>query len=465
MAGDRKGRQTPTQSHTLPYTESKGDHAIELYEKTGRVTMPWQKLLNYDILATNEEGLWVHTRYGYCVSRRDGKNEILAMRELEGLSNGEQILHTAHRTSTTHKAWERILGFLESIYAFNVVSTYKAYGKEHIILDNGGRIEFRTRTAKGGIGEGFDLLVIDEAQEYQDDQESALKYTVTDSKNPQTIFCGTPPTPTSSGTVFTKFRRDTLAGMNTNAGYAEWGVEEMSDVNDRDLWYETNPSLGYTLTERAIADEIGTDEIDFNIQRLGLWIKYNQKSAISEKEWNALEIVTLPKLTGKLFIGIKYGHNGANVAMSIAVKTAAGKVFVETIDCRPTKAGNDWIIKFLKRAAWNKVIIDGANGQQMLADEMKDNRLPKPVLPKVVNIITANAQFEQGIFSGSIVHKNQPSLTRVVSNCEKRAIGSNGGFGYKSLDKDADVSLMDSVALAYWAAKEYKETSKQKIGY
>ena len=53
----------------------------------------------------------------------------------------------------------------------------------------------------------------DEAQEYQDDQESALKYVVTDSHNPQTILCGTPPTPVSSGTVFTKYRKDTLAGL------------------------------------------------------------------------------------------------------------------------------------------------------------------------------------------------------------------------------------------------------------
>ena len=64
-------------------------------------------------------------------------------------------------------------------------------------------MEFRTRTGTGGLGEGFDLLVIDEAQEYEADQESALKYVVTDSKNPQKqSFVGTPPTPISSGTIF-----------------------------------------------------------------------------------------------------------------------------------------------------------------------------------------------------------------------------------------------------------------------
>lgn len=464
MADVRKGRQTPTQSHILPYKNTCGREAIQFYERTKRSAQEWQSLLIYDILAVNEEGLWVHTKYGYSIPRRNGKNEVIAIREMLGLRIGEQILHTAHRTSTTHKAWERLLGLLEDA-GEEIVSTYRAYGKEHIILANGGRIEFRTRTAKGGLGEGFDLLVIDEAQEYQDDQESALKYVVTDSKNPQTIFCGTPPTPISSGTVFTKLRAATLTGESQNSGWAEWSVENQSNPHDKELWYETNPSLGTILTERAIEDEVGTDDIDFNIQRLGLWIKYNQKSAISEKEWGKLKVVTLPKLTGKLFIGIKYGHDGTNVAMSIAVKSTNGKIFVEVIDCRPTRAGNQWILQFMQKSKWNKVIVDGANGQQILADDMKENKLKKPVMPRVKDVIVANASFEQGVFGDNVMHAGQPSMERIVSNCEKRAIGSNGGFGYKALQPDAEIAIMDSTILAYWAALESKETKKQQIRY
>jgi len=181
----------------------------------------------------------------------------------------------------------------------------KAIGREQIILKDGGRIDFRTRTSTGGLGESFDLLVIDEAQEYTDDQEAALKYTIAASPNPQTIMIGTPPTPISSGTVFTKYRNNVLEGVLEDSGWAEWSVEEQSDVRDINLWYETNPSLGLRLTERTIRAEVGEDEIDFNVQRLGLWIRYNQKSAISENEWMALKVDTLPKLKGKLFVGIQ----------------------------------------------------------------------------------------------------------------------------------------------------------------
>jgi len=83
-------------------------------------------------------------------------------------------------------------------------------------------------------------------------------------------------------------------------------VSEQTDMRDIDAWYETNPSLGTVFTERSVTDEIGPDPIDFNIQRLGLWIRYNQKSAISETEWNELRADVPPELTGDLFVGIKY---------------------------------------------------------------------------------------------------------------------------------------------------------------
>lgn len=464
MAEPRKGCQNPTQSVVLPYKETKGQEAIDIYNSSGRTAQEWQELMLYDILAVNEDGLWVHTKCGYSVPRRNGKNEVVVMREMWGLKNGERILHTAHRTTTSHAAWERLCSQLDK--AKINYKSIKASGREAVyIKGTDARVEFRTRSSKGGLGEGFDLLVIDEAQEYTDDQASALKYVVTDSRNPQTIFCGTPPTPVSSGTVFMKLRKTALAGESVNTMWAEWSVENQSDPHDRELWYQTNPSLGTVFTERSVLDEVGDDPIDFNIQRLGLWIQYNQKSAISKAEWLEMRADTLPKLKSKLFVGIKYGKDGTNVAMSIAIKTEDGKIFLESIDCREVRVGTGWIIDFLRQADVKKVVIDGANGQQLLAADMKEAKLKAPVLPTVKEIIVANAAFEQGICQKNIVHMGQPSLVQAVSNCEKRAIGANGGFGYRSIREDIEVALLDSAIYAYWACSEEKEKKVQKISY
>lgn len=461
----RKGRQKPTKSVVLPYEVTNGKEAIDLYNSTGKIAQEWQELLLYDILAVNEDGLWVHTKFGYSIPRRNGKNELLIMREMYALRHGEKVMHTAHRTSTSHAAWERLCTALDK--AKIQYKSIKAMGREAVyIKGSDARVEFRTRSSKGGLGEGFDLLIIDEAQEYTDDQESALKYVVSDSGNPQILMCGTPPTPISSGTVFTKYRNTTLQGATVNGGWAEWSVDEQSDVYDRELWYQTNPSMGTILNERKVFDEITSDLVDFNIQRLGLWIKYNLKSAISKAEWEALQVRLLPKLKGKLFAGIKFGKDGKNVALSIAVKTEEDKIFVEVIDCREIRAGNTWMVAFLKAADIQKIVIDGANGQTLLESDLKDAGIKtKCILPTVKEVIAANADFEQGLCQRNIVHMCQPSLVQAVSNCEKRLIGTNGGFGYRSQKEDIEISLLESVIYAYWACNSFKERKKQRVIY
>lgn len=464
----RFGNQYPTQSVILPYTETKYLEAIELYTKTKRKCYEWQHNILKDIMAVDENGLWAHQKFGYSIPRRNGKTEIVYMLELWALENGLSTLHTAHRISTSHSSYEKLKKYLEdSGYVegedFNSI---KAKGQERLELyETGGVIQFRTRTSSGGLGEGFDFLVIDEAQEYTTEQESALKYTVTDSANPMTIMCGTPPTPVSSGTVFTHYRDNTLAGKSRYSGWAEWSVEDIKDIHDIEAWYHSNPSMGYHLNERKIEAELGEDKLDHNVQRLGYWPKYNQKSAISEREWKALKVNRLPVLKGKLFVGIKYGNDGANVAMSIAVKTLSGKIFIEALDCQSIRNGNQWIINFLKKANVEKVVIDGQSGQGILAAEMKDFKLKAPILPTVKEIINANSRWEQGIFQKSFCHADQPSLTASATNSEKRNIGSSGGFGYKSQFDDIDICLMDSALLAHWACSNNKAKKKQQIRY
>lgn len=469
MARKRKGRQTPTRAVILPYRKklSKGPEAVELYETTGRTARKWQTFLLADIMAQTPKGLWKHTKFGLAVPRQNGKNEVVLMRELWGLKNGEHIIHTAHRTDTAHKAWERLLEASEKA-GLVTVSSYKARGKEHIEVWGGGKVEFRTRTNTGGLGESFDLLVYDEAQELTNDQDAALKYTIAASENPQIILIGTPPTPISAGTVFRKFREQMLKGRGRESGWAEWSVERETDPWDKEAWYETNPSLGQGLQERTISSEIGDDVVDFNIQRLGLWIEYNLKSAFTKKEWERLKCDKLPKLQGRLYVGIKYNREATNVSMAIAARTEDGRIFTEAIDCRETRGGNDWILQFLKSLAGHakRIVVDGASGQELLAKEMKAEKIQRPYLPTVREVTAANAFFEAQVFGEMICHMGQPSLCQIAENCDHRAIGTNGGFGYKSILEGADISLLDAVILACWAVETFKESpSGQKMSY
>lgn len=477
----RTGSQIPSFTNVdFKKLNTIGQEAIDLYKSTTQALLEWQELQIKAIMAVTPDGLWTHMVYGLCVSRRNGKGEILAAREFDAIINlGEKVCHTAHRTTTSHDAFNRLYTLLKKAgyeehskkkkeMPERSFFASKQYGLEHIEISGGGVIDFRTRTNNGGLGEGFDLLVIDEAQEYTSKQESALIYTVSASKNPQTIMVGTPPTVISGGDVFVRLRESITEGKAPDTGWSEWSVDEQTDdISDVDLWYKYNPSLGTILSERNIRGELAGDPLDFNIQRLGLWVSYNQKSAIAETEWAELKLNEKPKLEDRLYLGIKYGKDGANVAMSIAAKTADGKIFVETIDCVSVRAGNKWMFKYFENPKVHKIVIDGASGQKLLADQMKESGVKvRPILPAVREVVLANSMFYQDIFAKNIVHSGQESLAQVVTNCEKRPIGTQGGFGFRSLVESYDIAIMDSAILAYWLCATTKaNVPTQAISY
>lgn len=458
-------------SVVLPYEETRGGEAVLLYNQSTKKALEWQELMMYDIMAVNDDDTWRHMKFGWSVPRQNGKSELLIMRAIWGLLHDERVLYTAHVVNTSHSAWEKItvmldeMGFVENDDFKNL----KNKGSEQIkYLKGKGVINFRTRTVKGGLGESYDLLIIDEAQEYTVDQEGALKYVIRASKNPQILMCGTPPTTVSSGTVFTNYRGKVLSGEGSDDGWAEWSVPFMSDTKDRDLWYETNPSLGVLSTEKILAEEFGDDIVNDNIQSLGLWLLFNLKSAITQKEWESSQTEKPPKLPAepRLFYAVKFGKDDKNLSLSVAVRLNEKQIFVEAIDCRPIRDGCSWVLPYLANPHADRVLIDGANGQQQLADEIRAAKVKiKTVLPAVGQIIAANAQFEVDLSNGKILHADQPALTQAATNCEHRAIGSGGGFGYRSLIEGADVTLLETITLAYWACANAKEKRKPRIGY
>lgn len=49
-------------------------------------------------MAIDDEGYWAHQKFGYAIPRRNGKTEVVYLKEIWSLFQGLRILHTAHRT-------------------------------------------------------------------------------------------------------------------------------------------------------------------------------------------------------------------------------------------------------------------------------------------------------------------------------------------------------------------------------
>ena len=143
-----RGRQEPRIRIASEYAYTYGDDASELASAYGLTPDPWQKLVLDDWLAYDSNDKYAHKTCMLNVPRQNGKNGVLEVRELYGMTvEGEKILHTAHEVKTARKAFDRLLSFFENEVEYPelveaVKTIRKTNGQAAIILTNGGSIEF-----------------------------------------------------------------------------------------------------------------------------------------------------------------------------------------------------------------------------------------------------------------------------------------------------------------------------------
>jgi hypothetical protein len=344
-------------------------------------------------------------------------------------------------------------------------------------------IQERTNLDRAGLSDGGDYVycidveenhnfiangfITHNCQEQNDAQEEALLPTISAGplQNPQVIMMGTPPTAGSTGTVFIRARRNLLQGKSDIA-WQEWSVENITDNYDIDAWYQTNPSLGYLITEKAIRAEAGAMSQDsFNKMRLGWYAGLDDKRVISDDEWNALAVkeVKLPE-NPQLAYAVKFAPDRSAVTLAVGV-IMGEKIHVEVIERKRMSDGMAWLVRWLLDR-WRKascIVVDGAAGQGLLVEELlrSEPKIKKRLLtPNVKEAGSAYASFYQAIQDGTLTHYNQPLLNSAIRTAKRRDIGKDGMFGYAPLNPSIQMDPVDAVAFAYYSANRFGRSKK-----
>ena len=463
-----------------PRIDTYHDGDITLAEKTialldhyNRKPLDWQKAIIRRWMALDDDGKWANQNAGLLVPRQNGKSWLAEARILGGMIFlGEHLIYTAHQSNTVDEIKRRVLGFFynaEPEIRDLLTSEFDKEPKsfDYIELRNGGRCIFRTRTRSSGLGFTSDSIIWDEHQETGDAQEEALLPTISAGplKNPQVIMMGTPPTAGSTGTVFLRARRNLLQGKSDMC-WQEWSVDNITDNHDVDAWYETNPSLGYLITEKAVRAEANAMSQDsFNKMRLGWVMGIDAKRVFTDDEWNALAVteVKLPE-NPELVYSIKFAPDRSAVTLAVGV-VMGGKVHVEIVERKRMNDGMAWLERWLldRWRKCNKIIIDGAAGQGLLVEELvrSERRMAKKILtPNVKEAGSAYASFAQAIQDQTLTHYNQPLLNSAIRTAKRRDIGKDGMFGYAPLNPNIQMDPVDAAAFAYYGAQRFKGSKK-----
>lgn len=461
------GSQAPSVRVCPKYKETDGKDAAKLLAAAGLKIDPWQADALCDWMGRDRWGIWSAPSCGLSVPRQNGKTCIVTGRAAAGmLLYNEWVIYTAHLQKTATETFMEIRAIFESDALKDYVREIKAaIGREQIILKNGGRIMFVARTRNGGRGLHGDCLIFDEAQEVEDSQLESFLPALSASKNPQTIYIGTPPDANCAGTVFRNMRQKVLDDNSEKTAWAEFSVNEIGDVTDRERWAKTNPALGRRIRESTIAAECEQMAPDsFARERLGWWMPIVEKKedfAIDKDAWNACAS-NEKKPDGKTAYGVKFSADGMEISLCGAVVDKDNVARISLIERRPTSDGVKWLADWLN-ARYSKaccVVIDGRNGVDVLIDKIAQTwRMKGSVIrASTKDMMAAVSTLSNEINEQTITwYKPQEMLNESAVTSVKRPLSGGWAFGGENS------TPIEACALALWGVRTSRRDPSKRM--
>lgn len=461
------GSQAPSARVMPEYIRSDGDRAEKLLRACGTPLDPWQADGLVDWMARDETGRWACPTCGGSVPRQNGKSLLVQGRAEAGmLLFKERVIYTAHLQKTATETFQEMWDFFDAPKLRRYVADIKtALGREQIILKNGGRIKFLARTRNGGRGQHGDLLIIDEAQEMDEADQASFLPAISASRNPQTIYVGTPPDPGAAGTVFRGIRDRALGGQSARTAWFEFSVDEIGDVTDRSRWAAANPALGRRILLSTVAGE--SEQLDpdtFARERLGWWppvAEHREEPAIDPEAWAACASQA-KKPEGKTAYGVKFSADGTEVCLCGAVCPGDGPARISFLERKPTGHGTRWLADWLnaryQQAAC--VVIDGRNGVDVLVDRIADTwRFKDAVIrPSAKQVVAAVSLLTNELSERTVTwYAQQDALNESARSSVRRPIGGGWGFG------GPDSAPIEAAALALWGARTSRRDPSKKM--
>jgi len=460
------------------------ENALEFAEGYDYIADPWQAEVVRAWLRTDDAG-WVASTWGLSVPRQNGKNGALEIVELYLMvALNMKILHTSHLLSSARKAFKRLMHFFGTrvndphakfpeLNAL-VKEIRKTNGQEAIELHKGGLIELGARTGGAGRGSSFDVLVVDEGQEYEEDEQEALEPTTSaaPSGDPITIYMGTPPKDLSErGEPFVRVRNAAVTGADKRSAWVEHSpsgdVDKMSDAElrvftaDRKNWAEANPALGGRIKLRTVETEHHKfSPRSFARERLNMWPTPSVAGKLAFTKWDdraiddpdpewpvaAYGVDMNPERT-KVSIGVSTFAEGEDIHLELAADAP--------FDERGTTALVEWLWERCKRRV--PVVIDAYSpARDPLEARLKAKKMKVFILSGQEYTQACAGLHEAVEKHPAVTHFGQEHLDNSAKNTTQDPIKNRpGSFKWNRTSLDVDLAPTVAVTCAHFGATKF----------
>lgn len=511
------GRQEPTHLWHPSYDETHGPQAVRLYEATGRVLDPWQKLALDVAMALNPRRTWLCFEFAMIISRQNGKGEVLIALELAWLFIFHEplVIHTAHLYETTRQHFDKMLAIVMTTPFLRkrlLRKPAEGKGSEDIVVAprhvkrlpsctalcrfcRPAELNFMSR--KGGAGRGFtgNKVVYDEAMYLDADMMAAGVPTMaTRSADAQIVYAG------SAGfkhsTQLAVVRNRGMRGGDPELGYLAWEIDRPvydengrlasgDDPTDPRTWAKVNPAIGRPvagITPEYIRKEAralgGWHSLQWQTERLGVgdWPEDGEAWAVIGKdEWKkARDDLSEVDMTRPICLGIDAENEITTISLCGWKLGHRDKRHIEVI---ARHRGSSWVVHKLM-----------AEGEHDVYGELGLwRRLYKPVVAILKNglaaeLITRLSEHPSGTVQvespteteyaaacggivtdlrrGALWHIGQSSLETALGGAEKRETAEKGWRWAR--DVATEQAPIVATTIAKWAHDRWgqKRTSK-----
>ena len=371
---------------------------------------PWQKALLIRALELLEDGSLRFRTVVVLVARQNGKSLVSKILALWWMfvCGCPLVLGTAQDLDTAEEVWESAVDLIESSpdLASLADTPVRVNGKKSIRLlkdpdlgVNGERYKVKAANRRAGRGLTGDRILLDELREHQTwDAWGAITKTTRTKRDAQ-IWCfsnagdvtsvvlrslrvsahkqmGDPDGIVAAGETsealapdLEEVRRINVAAAEdgddvdeldvddfsqdaADLFLAEWSASPDCDPGDRDEWAQSNPSLGYLITERTIASEARTDpEPVFRAEVLCQWTDAAiegpfppgswEKCAVQARDDGRLGPADRINLDGRRHWGVAVTNDRRWAFVAVAGFRTSDDV--PQIEIAAKRVGSDWL--------------------------------------------------------------------------------------------------------------------------
>lgn len=456
-----------------------GDHCARFAHKVEAPFFGWQWETERKIMATRPDGLWTHPDIYLCITRQQGKTQLIALRIIYGMFFlGEKIIYTAQRWDTVEDVYDRIVDIIDRrpslARRLNTAEVPDGHTKSgnhgEIHLLNGASLHMGPRTKAVGRGQTrIDLAIFDEAYDIKERMVGGLTGAQSNSDNPQTIFI-------STAVVFDE-HPDCLvyAAMRRNGQHhepdlyaAEWSAPTGSPRDSPETWQTCQPSHGVTLRAREVARELRRAKTPtllaiFDADYLG-WGQWppdpdEGRSEIDFEVWETL-VEFNPNLVGDIVIAIERTMDRRWWCIAAGQRTMDGRVHLEIGYFRAVNIGQaaTAIVECIEAFDPVAIVVDAKSRAAPIAPHMKNLGIEVTVT-NTPQLAVATGGIIDAIASADVTHVGQKILDDAVQGAVTRAL-PRGDLVWDDVESGSILAPLKAATLAHWAVLEFAEEPK-----